>query len=230
MNRRVTLRPPIDLKVRDFVDVTQEKPIPGKKPSTSLGEPAPQPPVPEPPEPPTPPLTVSRKTVRDALRDWLLELGKTQKLNAREADVLSTSRVYVAEETLNGRPLGEDTGGMSITPPNGDGRAYRAADLADRIANNLPDEIPRVNFDNFLKMHAREAPADKSTTQQIRDKLDEKADEVLSKVGVPKQYWDDVKKAVRSGTSSLLDKLPAGTAKDLAKKAYDTLTGDDKSQ
>ena len=56
-------------------------------------------------------------------------------------------------------------------------------DLANRIANNLPEEIPKVNFDNFLKMRAKEAPQEKSTAEQIGDKLDEKADEVLADFG-----------------------------------------------
>ena len=234
LNRRVALRPPIDLKVRDFVEVVETEPrnvpIPGKKPSTSLGEKAEEPdiskvPVPEPPE------TVSRKVVRDALKDWLIDLGKAQKTKARNADVLSTSRVHVAEQTLLGRPLGEEIDRPAITPIDGDGRGYSADDLADRIANNLPDEIPKVNFDNFRKMHAAEAPQQKPMADQIRDKLDRKADEVLSDFKIPKKYWDDIKDAVKKRAPGLIDKLPVDdTLKQLAKKAYEKISGSSKDE
>jgi hypothetical protein len=141
LNRRVTLRPKLDLKVRDFVDVTQEEPrnVPtGKKPTNTLGEPAP---TSNDFDLPTPPDTVSRELVRKELEDWLRELGKSQGVKSRDYDVLSTSRVYVAEETLLGRPLGEDLELPSKTPANGDERGYTAKDLADRIANNLPERI-----------------------------------------------------------------------------------------
>jgi outer membrane protein OmpA-like peptidoglycan-associated protein len=236
LNRRVTIRPKIDLKVRDFVDVVEEEPrnvpIPGKKPNVSLGEKAEETKVPDVPDPPpAPPEMVSRKVVRDALRDWLLDLGKAQGVKAREADVLSTSRVHVAEEVLLGTPGGETVDVSPVTPMNGDGRGYRADALADKIANNLPDEIPKKNFDNFMKLRAREAPEEKPIADQIRSKFDEMADQILSDFQVPKKYWDDIKDAVKKHAPDLIDKLPVNdTIKDLAKKAYEKISESSKGQ
>jgi outer membrane protein OmpA-like peptidoglycan-associated protein len=230
-NRRVTIKPELKLTVRDFVDVVEIEPrnvpIPGKQPSVSLGEKADEPPVPPPPDPPPP--MVPRDEVEAALKKWLLELGKSQKVKTRDS-VHSTSRVYVAEETLLGRPLGEDLEGLPITPANGDGRGHDAAELAHSIAQNLPDEIPKKNFDNFKKLRPEEAPQEKPLLDAARDKLDKKADEVLSDFRVPKKYWKYIKDYVKNHTKDLIDDLPVdSTMKDIMKQAYDKIdkSGDD---
>jgi outer membrane protein OmpA-like peptidoglycan-associated protein len=230
-NRRVTIKPELKLTVRDFVDVVETEPrnvpIPGKQPNLSLGEKADEAPVPPPPEPPE---MVSRDEVEAALKKWLLELGKSQKVKTRDS-VHSTSRVYVAEEALLGRPQGEDLERMSTTPANGDGRGHDAAELAHSIAQNLPDEIPKKNFDNFKKLRPVEAPEKKSDIDGLRDWLDKEGDQILSDSGVPKKYWKDIKDFVREHTPDAIDKLPVdSTVKDLMKKAYDKLNkgGDDK--
>lgn len=230
LNRRVTLQPAIELKVRDFVEVTQEEPgnvpHPGPAGGGSSGEKAPQV-DPSTIDLPKPPETVSREFVRDVLEDWLIDLGQSQKVTAREADVMSTSRVYVAEEALLGRPGGEDLGLPAKTPVQGDGNGYRAGTLADRIANNLPDRIPRKNFDNFLKLRARDVKKPKSIAGQAGDKLGEWADEKLSEIGVPKKHWEKIKSAVRKGLRKSLEQLD-GDVKEAALKAYDVLEAGDK--
>jgi outer membrane protein OmpA-like peptidoglycan-associated protein len=231
LNRRVTLRPKLDLKVRDFVDVTQEEPrnVPtGKKPTNTLGEPAP---TSNDFDLPTPPDTVSRELVRKELADWLRELGKSQGVKSRDYDVLSTSRVYVAEETLLGRPLGEDLELPSRTPANGDERGYTAKDLADRIANNLPERIPRKNFTNFVKMRAKEVKKQKSIAGQIGDAFDEKADDILADFGVPQKYWKDIKDFAKKRIPDAIDKLPIDDdLKGPAKKAYEKILEEGKGK
>jgi hypothetical protein len=226
----VTIKPELKLTVRDFVDVVETEPrnvpIPGKRPNTSLGEKADEGEVPDPPEPPE---MVSRDEVEAALKQWLIDLGKAQKVKTRDS-VITTRRVHVAEETLLGRPLGEEIDRPPITPFDGDGRGHDAAELARQITQNLPEEIPKKNFDNFRKLKPVEAPIEKSTVDQIRDKLDDKADEVLKDFHVPKKYWGDIKDFVRKHTPDAIDKLPVDDkVKDGMKKAYDKLNkkGDD---
>src|SRR5262245_58899325 len=204
-NRRVTIEPELKLTVRDFVDVVETEPrnvpMPGKTPNTSLGEKAEEGEVPDPPEPPE---MVSRDEVEEALKKWLIDLGKAQKVKTRDS-VLTTSRVHVAEETLLGRPAGEEIDRPPITPFDGDGRGHDAAELDRQIAQNLPDEIPKKNFDNYKKLRPVEAPVEKSIPDAIRDKLDEKADEVLKDFHVPKRFWKDIKDYVREHARDRID-------------------------
>jgi len=231
LNRRVTLRPKLDLKVRDFVDVTQEEPrnVPtGKKPTDTLGEPAP---TSDDFDLPTPPEMVSRELVRKELEDWLRELGKSQGVKSRDHDVLLTERVHVAEQVLHGDPGGETLDRPTVTPMNGDGRGYTAKELADRIANNLPDRIPRKNFTNFVKMRAKEVKKQKSTAGQIGDKFDDKADDILADFGVPQKYWKDIKDFAKKRIPDAIDKLPIDDdLKDPAKKAYEKILEEGKGK
>lgn len=231
LNRRVTLRPKLDLKVRDFVDVTQEEPrnVPtGKKPTNTLGEPAPTPPVPDPPKPPE---MVSRELVRNELEDWLRELGKSQGVKSRDYDVLLTERVHTAEEVLHGDPGGVTLDEPTVTPMNGDGRGYTAKELADRIANGLPKRVPRKNFTNFVKMRAKEAKKQKSAAGQIGDKFDEAADDILADFGVPQKYWKDIKDFAKKHVPDAVDKLPIDDdLKDAAKKAYEKVLEEGKAK
>jgi outer membrane protein OmpA-like peptidoglycan-associated protein len=231
LNRRVTLRPKLDLKVRDFVEVTQEEPrnVPtGKQPTNTLGEPAPAPP---PFDLPTPPDTVSRELVRKELEDWLRELGQSQGVKSRYHDVLQTERVHVAEQMLHGVPGGEPVEEGTVTPAKGDDQPYFAKDLADRIANNLPERIPRKNFANFLKLRAKEMRKQKSVAGQIGDKFDEAADDILADFGVPKKHWKDIKDFAKKRIPDAVDKLPIdGDLKDAAKKAYEKILEEGKGK
>jgi hypothetical protein len=69
-------------------------------------------------------------------------------------------------------------------------------------------------------MRPVEAPQEASMEDQIRAKLDSKANQVLSDFRVPKKYWEKIKDFVKNKTPDLIDKLPVDdTAKDIMKKA-----------
>jgi outer membrane protein OmpA-like peptidoglycan-associated protein len=240
LNRRVTITPVLELKVSDFVDAVETEPRhvpPGPKPS--LGEKADETDITKVKIPEPCPM-VSREVVEVRLTEWLIALGQAQKIKTKLKDmVMTTARVNVAEQTLlgktgddgdtfegaHGRRCGrEELEQQAITPFNGDDKVHEAAVLAKDITQNLPKEIPQQNFDNFLKLRPVEAPLELSLADQIRAKLDSKANQVLSDFGVPKKYWGKIKDFVKNKTPDLIDKLPVGdTEKEVMKEAYKKL-------
>ncbi len=243
LNRRVTITPVLELKVSDFVDVGGTENVPtGKKPDDSLGQKAPEPDITN-IKIPEPCPTVSRDVVEDALTDWLAKLGEAQKANSKDRDmkdvVMSTYRVYMAEQTLLGK-MGDDgdtrEGAFGqrcgreeleqegITPPKGDGRTHESAVLANEVTKNFPKRISRQNLDNFLKMRPVEAAEELSVKDQIRAKADSSANQILSDVGVPKKYWGKIKEYVKNKIPDGIEKLDIDeNMKKLLTKGYKEL-------
>jgi outer membrane protein OmpA-like peptidoglycan-associated protein len=217
-NRRATISPPPLEHLVTGVD----KPQDNKKPNLSLGEKAPEPDVP--PVPPPPPETVSRDEVEAELTQFLLKLGKWQK--HKDNVVVATITVSLAETRLR-----EGLEGEPFMKPGGDGKGYQAAELAHSIAQQLPDEIPKENFDNFKKLKPEDTPQPKSALDRLKDWADKGADQILSKLGVPKELWPTIKDAFKNHTRDVLDKLPLDPKlKDGIEQIYDKLKdgGDDK--
>ena len=227
----------------DFVDVVGTENVPtGKKPDVSLGQKAPEPDISN-IKIPEPCPTVSRDVVEDALTEWLAKLGQAQKAKSRDSDmkdvVISTYRVYMAEQTLLGKmgddgdtregAFGQRCGREELeqegtTLPKGDGRLHEAAVLAKEITKNFPKRISRQNLDNFLKMRPVEAAEELSTKDQIRAKADSTANQILSDVGVPKKYWGKIKEWVKNKIPDEIEKLDIDeNMKKLLTKGYKDL-------
>ena len=150
-----------------------------------------------------PSKTVPRAEVEAALKTFLEGLAKAQK-NNKDLDVKSTDKVWQADMTLH-----KDLPGELFTPKAGDGRLYQPADLARKIAQLLPDEIPRANFDNFLKLKATDTllPPD-TIVGQLHKKYAETRDAIAAKL--PKKIQKYAKSAmdmvVEKGAAYVLDK------------------------
>jgi outer membrane protein OmpA-like peptidoglycan-associated protein len=251
LNRRVTITPVLNLKVVDFVEVVETEPrnVPtGKKPDLSLGTKAEEPDIANIHIPEPCPM-VSRDVVEQTLTEWLIALGKAQKLKTRETDmVMTTARVNLAEQTLLGKtgadgdtregPHGtrcgrEELEQMPITPFNGDETLHEAAVLAKQITQGFPKRLAHQNLLNLLKLKPVEAPVELSLGEQVRAKADSLANQVLSDFQVPKKYWGKIKDFVKDKIPDAIDKLPiSDKEKELAKKAYKKLANikDDKDE
>src|SRR5262249_5540908 len=74
-------------------------------------------------------------------------------------------------------------------------------------------------------------PKGGSTLDQVLKKLDEKADELLSRLGVPKKAWSTIKGAAKDHIKDVVDQLPGDkNLKDGLKKVLDAIKsrGEDK--
>jgi outer membrane protein OmpA-like peptidoglycan-associated protein len=147
---------------------------------------------------------VSRATVEKALKEFLHDLAKTQKTKT----VRATDIVWTAEGVLR-RNL-TDAGEPVVK--RGDTTDYDPDELAAKIAGQLPDAIPRKNFDEFLKLKPREVPDAGSTTDQLRRKYEEKREEIVRKL--PKAAQGPARKAmdaaVEKGVPFVADKALKG--------------------
>jgi outer membrane protein OmpA-like peptidoglycan-associated protein len=112
--------------------------------------------------------------------------------------------------------------GAAVTPP--------AVDIFKPIRPRDETEQERVNrgIQQSLKLPADLRPPSKSLSEQARRFFDEKADKVLSSLGVPKEFREPIKKAalagVEKGIDAGLDKAleaagVTGQAKEAAKAA-----------
>jgi hypothetical protein len=142
------------------------------------------------------PDVVKRDKVEDALKKFLEDLGKAQK--HQDHVVTSTDKVWVADATLHAG-LTDDAKG-TYTPIGGDGQAYQAADLAHKIAQQLPDTIPGANYRKFLKLVPKDTPVGPGTiTDQIRRKYEEERDKIISKLP------EKVRKLAKKGMDAAIE-------------------------
>jgi outer membrane protein OmpA-like peptidoglycan-associated protein len=225
-NRRATLKPPppkpastsppFDMRMRKKPDLTLDLDDLEKIPHTP------------------PSKTVKREEVKKALEKFLLDVGKVQK--HKDNVVTSSDKVWQADMTLHkdvNSPLGP------YTPTGGDKKSYQASELAEKMAQRLPDEIPKENFEKFLKMTPTETELPGSVTDQIRKKYEEKRDGIVNKL--PKKLQGIAKKgmdaAISKGIPYVLDQalketdLPEGVEDAMKKIVEDytkEITGDKK--
>jgi len=142
------------------------------------------------------PDAVKRDKVEDALKKFLSDLGKAQK--HQDNVVTSTDKVWVADATLHAG-LKDDANG-TYTPVGGDGQSYQAADLAHKIAQQLPDTIPGANYRKFLKLVPKDTPVGPGTiTDQIRRKYEEERDRIISKLP------EKVRKLAKKGMDAAIE-------------------------
>jgi hypothetical protein len=242
LNRRVTITPVLELRVVDFVEEVEMEPRngpTGKEPDHSLGRKAEEPDIANIPIPEPCPM-VSLNVVVKSLTEWLIALGQAQKLKMRGTDmVMTTGRVWVAEQTLLGQtgdegdtregPHGTRCGRETLerdptTPQNGDGKVHEVTVLVQRITQSFPKRLAHQNLLNFLKLKPVDQPVELSLGEQVRAKADSLANQVLSDFQVPEKYWEKVKEFVKNKTPDGIDKLPiSDTEKDVLKKAYKEL-------
>ncbi|HVY16086.1 MAG TPA: OmpA family protein [Rhodopila sp.] len=170
---------------------------------------------------------VSRDDVEAALKTFLHDLAGAQK---HKTGVTATDRVVVAENTLR---EGLDGRHVVDRPETKD---YDPDELAHKIAANLPDFIPRANYEKFLRLKAIEAPKEGSITDDARKKYQEERDKVINKL--PKKIQDYGRKAMDAafehGTTFVADELMQaagvnstleGEMKDVVDKWTEKVTG-----
>jgi hypothetical protein len=150
-----------------------------------------------------PPRVVTRDQVQQALQKFLEDLATAQK--SKHHAVRSTDKVWQADVTLH-LGLTDDISGP-YTPRGGDGRDYDVADLAARIARQLPDSIPIANYNNFLKLKPTDTSLPGSITDQLRKKYEEKRDEIVARLPekVRKIAREAMDLAIEKGVTYVVD-------------------------
>jgi outer membrane protein OmpA-like peptidoglycan-associated protein len=135
------------------------------------------------------PTTVPRAQVKRELEKFLIDLGQAQGHKTKNV-VTSSDKVWQADVTLH-KGLGAT---VPYTPTGGDKNSYQASELAEKIASRLPDEIPRENFENFLKLKPAETKLPGSFTEQLHEKYVEARERLVKKL--PEKVQDLARKAI----------------------------------
>ena len=137
-----------------------------------------------------PPKEVTRAEVQQALQKFLDDLALSQK--NQHQTVRSTDKVWQADVILH-QDLTDDARGP-YTPKGGNGHDYDTADLASKIAGQLPDTIPIANYNKFLKLTAKDTILPGSTTDQLHKKYEETRDKIVAKL--PEKVRDLARKGM----------------------------------